>query len=973
MNDNVEQVVLEIDETPVIRGTDKANIAMESYSKKSITAIDKAGKAFENHGNLVVRTSDRTRNSVERLVQSAERLNRTYGQSPIDKEIARHEMLIQRLSGESVAADRARAAHEQLIAKMRAAESAGVSEARAATAALKGMETGFGSNNRAAAAFLTQTLGMGKVLQVAFPVFGAMALMSVVEQVTEKVIELKRAWDPVYQAEKRAMEQGKDLLKDFENTATKTGEAIRRAVELRSGEKGALKYDVETLRLTVASDDQTLIRQLRDKQATQTARAGQYITDKSGRQHLTQDALKARVELGTTEKELENATAQLKLHQLQLGNAQQDLTNVQAREAQEAAAEAERKANVVRAFNRRIDVYSLQQQRERNAELDKGAEYITKESEKEAKEQLATAEKNATLFTGRYFPQGMVPAAGFESMAQYSARTAHEERMAGITAAPGANQAGLAVQQANARLAVINTIRDREIAILDATRDAAQIAEIKAKSDLESTQVRYGLEEKIAELNRKQFDEIKGKTEGLLHTLFTNPRAFGGQLKTTLRDAMLHPIEDRLSTMIAGPIQNLFGGHRGIDSVQLVNGAVPVVVMGAGSGGGAGGVVSSAFSGLGRLGAVGALAGALAFGGGYSPRMSGGEIIGGGDSTAGLTQLSSGLWQRGPGAGVGGGFESLLGVGGTGGFAGGYGGPGARGNPLGGLLGGFKGINWGGFTRSGTFSAGVDENGNDVTGGGRITGVNGMAGAGLQAGGMYLAQRGLLGKDRGTWGGVGEGAAGGAMIGLQMGGPIGAVIGGIVGAGIGLGEKIAGVETPERQAARQIKAIWGLNIESNSTTIAQIVAMAKQNYGGNVSMAVRSPQVRELLQLYAESTGQRSSALTAYQVHSASLAQSGGSLYQTATYQNGTPYTYASSLPTLGPSGSVLPTSSPMGGPVTVNLSREQTVDLWRTGTSQAIQGDPRGVAQAAVNGNGASSTRLASAGQAFDPGMIWA
>jgi hypothetical protein len=59
-------------------------------------------------------------------------------------------------------------------------------------------------------------------------------------------------------------------------------------------------------------------------------------------------------------------------------------------------------------------------------------------------------------------------------------------------------------------------------------------------------------------------------------------------------------------------------------------------------------------------------------------------------------------------------------------------------------------------------------------------------------------------------------------------------------------------------------------------------------------------------------------------------------------------------------------------GGVTVNLNPQQTVDLWRTGTSAAISGNPRGVAQAAVNGNGQSAARLNSAGLAFDPGAIW-
>ena len=136
-----------------------------------------------------------------------------------------------------------------------------------------------------------------------------------------------------------------------------------------------------------------------------------------------------------------------------------------------------------------------------------------------------------------------------------------------------------------------------------------------------------------------------------------------------------------------------------------------------------------------------------------------------------------------------------------------------------------------------------------------------------------------------------------------------------------------------------------------------------------MSMAVRSPEVRELLQLYADSTGQKSNAWLD-QIHSASLKQSGGNLYQSATYRNGTGYTYDSYLPTFGASGGTIPTSSP-GGPVTVMVSPGATADLWRTGTAQAISGNPRGVAQASLNGAGQSSARLNSAMTYLSPSTV--
>jgi hypothetical protein len=508
------------------------------------------------------------------------------------------------------------------------------------------------------------------------------------------------------------------------------------------------------------------------------------------------------------------------------------------------------------------------------------------------------------------------------------------------------------------------------------------------------------LRQKLAELQHKQVDEIKNVASGLFDTLFTKPAEFGKQFLSTVKAAVLKPITEGLGDVtanilhpvifgkdgnggISGALHGIFGGgNHGINDVQLVNGAVPVVVMGGGSAGSSAGgfsPVGGAFSRLARMGLSLPLAAAMAMGGTPTARMSGGEAIGGGDSTAGLTQLASGLWQRGPGAS--GDLSAVVGMGGTGGFAGGYGGPsgtnsGGRGNPLSGILGNLKGIDWGGFTRAdaGGLPGVGGQPGTDLGNTGKITGANGLLGGGLLTGGMMLAQQGLLGSSRGTWAGVGMGAAGGAMVGFQMGGPLGALIGGIAGFGIGLGEKIAGVETPEREAARLIGTIYGLSIRSDSTTIKQVVAMARQSYGGSVSIAVRSAPVRELLQLYADSTGQKSSLLTAQQIHSASLVESGNNLYQQATYSGGSPYTYASPLPTLGPTGGMIPTANPMGGwSGSIHLDQQATVDLITTGATRAISGNPRGVAAANVNGNGQSATRLTSAGQAFDPGAIWA
>ena len=342
---------------------------------------------------------------------------------------------------------------------------------------------------------------------------------------------------------------------------------------------------------------------------------------------------------------------------------------------------------------------------------------------------------------------------------------------------------------------------------------------------------------------------------------------------------------------------------------------------------------------------------------------------GGGGLLSTISSITSGQGFGEPGGTPG--FVGPVQMGGGGRFGGG----GGFGSGIGGfasMFKNFKTMDWGGFTRNGG-GFGNALPGSTVSGGtnvgGKMTGMHGAAGAAVFAGGSMLAQQGLLGSSRGTWGGVGEGALGGAAIGMSVGGPIGAAIGGVVGFGIGIGEKLAGVETKENEAKRLVKQIYSIKIDNNLAK--QIAGIAKQSYGDNVGMAVRSDQVRDLLRLWAQSMGQKTS-LTALTPHAASLVEANVRLYQGAVYDNGQAYTYASALPTYGGVRSeVLPNASPYAGSINVTLNPQQTVDLWRTGTSQAMAGNPRLVSASAAAGDKMSASRVSSAINTLAPGVI--
>ena len=124
-----------------------------------------------------------------------------------------------------------------------------------------------------------------------------------------------------------------------------------------------------------------------------------------------------------------------------------------------------------------------------------------------------------------------------------------------------------------------------------------------------------------------------------------------------------------------------------------------------------------------------------------------------------------------------------------------------------------------------------------------------------------------------------------------------------VGAGIGLGEMAFGVESKRNEAKRLAKSIYSVSI--NNDMADKIVGIAQSKYGNTVSIAIRDPDVRKMLELYAAGTGQKM-PLSSTTPRAGSLVETGGGLTQQSTYQFGVGYTYKSgmNLPVSGPTPS---------------------------------------------------------------------
>jgi hypothetical protein len=470
---------------------------------------------------------------------------------------------------------------------------------------------------------------------------------------------------------------------------------------------------------------------------------------------------------------------------------------------------------------------------------------------------------------------------------------------------------------------------------------------------------------------------------------------------------------------IAGMLHGMFGGFHGkLADVKLTSeGSVPVHVTGV-SAGGAGGV------GGGGGGPLSAFAPHL-FGGGGGGALatlfgSGGGTIGGGVLRSGIS-LPTGLLYGGGGGGAtapaesgtgyygagsifpGFGTASIASPGGGGSM--GYSGGGGGGGLIGGILRGFGQPAGGGGGLIGGILRGFGRpaGGGGGGGGGGMIGADGLpvspvklppglvelATGGKLAGaltskaagqaelstGLMLGMAGLAGQRRGTAGGFFESMGGGALTGAGIGTMIMPGVGTAIGAGIGAAagalagglEVLTGAESPRHEAIRLVQQVYGIHIDNGVAD--QIVAMAKQSYAGHVSLAVRSPEVRHMLGLYAAGTGQGSLfKQSANEAHGASLVESGGRMYQQATYQYGQGYSYSSNLPVYG-GASTTQLANP-GGNMPLSLSLNVGgQDAARFMTGQVVTPDV--VSTQYANAMYASNGRVNQALMLNEPGTI--
>lgn len=476
------------------------------------------------------------------------------------------------------------------------------------------------------------------------------------------------------------------------------------------------------------------------------------------------------------------------------------------------------------------------------------------------------------------------------------------------------------------RIAELKALRDQQAGLLAEERDFA----VEAAKQESGEQVRAAREnavtkqvQMVKDYYTGVFNTLKTEAGGIFDALTSKGRDTWKALADSFKTAILTAIKDVVTSRIAMMLMRMMGvdvslergtGTPGIGSMMGV-GAVPVF----GGMGGGGGTFGS-----------GASMGGMVMSWGM-PMMLG---AGGGRAGTG-EEMPSGI-------GLGNGFGFM---------PGGIPGSGGSAQNLG-MLANLK---------QSLTSFGQIGKGFSVAHGGN---VGALGGAELLGGGMLA----MMGLERGGVSGLGMDIAGGALIGAKFGGPWGAAIGAAVGLGAGLIRLFMGTATDK--VRKKIKQRYQVDI-SDKGVLQKILEISKQHYGGNIDMAINSAEVRDLVSLYAQSTGQPTNAIPQTKPTPIALGESGGGLYQMPGYSDGSPSGSAGGLlPTFDSLGARA-TGGAGGGRTVLQLDGATTERVLKGQAVEAMAQNPRAVQSASMTAMKANYNRRSSLATLLSPSTL--
>jgi len=227
----------------------------------------------------------------------------------------------------------------------------------------------------------------------------------------------------------------------------------------------------------------------------------------------------------------------------------------------------------------------------------------------------------------------------------------------------------------------------------------------------------------------------------------------------------------------------------------------------------------------------------------------------------------------------------------------------------------------------------------------------------------------INGSERGSLGGVLESTAGGALAGSELLSflpGIGTLAGGLIGGAVGAISGLIGMffGGAVQHVKDVIKRSYGISVTDD--VARSILQIAQQQFGGSVSLAVSSAQVRQVLSLYAAATGQGSGNQISPKVVGYNIADLGGqaiNLPSTIDTQS------------AGAFGGILP-SAPVGAPAIAGLGiasgSNVVLQLDGAATTSSLSGVATSVAPGAVaKSYQSNSGRLGTYATFAQPGLI--
>lgn len=430
---------------------------------------------------------------------------------------------------------------------------------------------------------------------------------------------------------------------------------------------------------------------------------------------------------------------------------------------------------------------------------------------------------------------------------------------------------------------------------------ADEIAALRKDSEVRNADI-------VLSQQKKTYEQLKDSAGRVFDALLAKSSSVWAAIGNSFKTAVLTAIKEVVTSRIAAQLMQIFG----LGQVSFAKGGQ---IGGSPVFGGGGGGKSSPLAQLLGFG------GFAASGGGFSPIPG---APGGTPGFAGPVSLGGG--QAGGAGGVGG----LKGIGAS----------------LSGTASSLKGI------LSGLGNIGFGAKGGDFGGevAGSFKGVGGVKGGAMLAAGGALAFDGLR---RGGKIGLVETTAGGALIGAKFGGPVGAAIGAGIGAVAGTIRLF--VKGAQEKIVDKVKSVYGITI-SKQFAKDPLMGIIKQSFGGNVDVGIRSQQIKDLVELYAMSTGQNAFGINNRPVPG-QFALSGGTLYQQPVFQNGL------QVPSI-----TVPQNTQ--GPTVIQLDSEATVNFLSGQAVEAISGNPRVVQSSLYAANQQNAGRRQNLALALNPGM---